>query len=162
MRNSADYEFSDKRSWVDFDDDSRPNSDAEEGAPGSALAYRNPQRSGYSAPGEDSDSDGLDRADDPCGPETEYYTSGSAFPSDAEDDNGMVYAGTGMGSVRRPPMPPIPQDEDSRLSVFTEFDDADYEEGDRKSRASILDGNRSGNVREQLVRRVEAMQREAR
>lgn len=164
-RNSADYEFSDKRSWVDFDDDSRPNSDKEEleeDAPGAALAYRKSQRSVYSAQGEESDSDGADRVDDPRAPETEYYTSGSAFPSDAEDDNNMVYAGAGVGSVRRPPMPPMPQDEDSRLSAFTEFDDADYEEGDRKSRVSIMDGNRSGNVREKLVRRVEAMQREAR
>ena len=48
------------------------------------------------------------------------------------------------------------------VSAFTEFDDADYEEGDRKSRVSIMDGSRSGNVREKLVRRVEAMQRQAR
>ncbi|CAL1701696.1 unnamed protein product [Somion occarium] len=56
-----------------------------------------------------------------------------------------------------------PSEDDARSSLYFDVDDGASGQGDRysiwsaKSRASILDGERSGNMRDRFVRRVEAM-----
>ena len=95
------------------------------------------------------------------GHETAYYTSASALPSDAED-----------GPPSAPPLPrrasaflgkqPAPRYSTSPSPCPSEFDeDTDDVEAARKSRVSILDQKRSGNVRDKLVKRVERMRKES-
>ncbi|GJE94093.1 hypothetical protein PsYK624_102610 [Phanerochaete sordida] len=108
----------------------------------SRYSYRDDERSMYP------DDDAPDR--------DTYYTSTSAFASDAED-------------AAAPPIPrrssmllgklPAMRGSSSPSPCPSEFDD-DTDEN-RKSRVSILDGKRSGNVRQKLVKRVERMRKES-
>jgi hypothetical protein len=118
--------------------------------------YSYDAQSAYPANDDDADDD-----DDPRDRETAYYTSVSAFASDVEDmpaedaprDRARLAAvPAGSRSRIRYSRSPSP----SPSEFEEEFDDID----NRKSRVSIMDGKRSGNVREKLVRRVERMRRE--
>ena len=116
----------------------------------SRYSYRDDEQSMYP---EDED-------DDPRERETAYYTSASAFASDAEDL-----------PVESPPLPrrssallgkqPVARYSTSPSPVPSEFDDDTDDIDDRKSRTSILDQQRSGNVRQKLVKRVERMRKES-
>jgi len=117
----------------------------------SRYSYRDDEQSAY--PEDDDDDDTRDR-------ETAYYTSASAFASDVEDLPAESHplprlSGALLGKQ------PMTRYSTSPSPCPSEFDEDTDDVGDRKSRASILDQKRSGNVRDKLVKRVERMRKES-
>ena len=184
-------DFDDRSSWVDFDDspseasndpgstrqsqysvtsrnqnresiasfESQPDIDSVletlNGPSESRSGYKRDSRYSYDKSMYHADADEDD--DDP----RDYYTSNSAFASDAED----VPADSALHDRTR--LTALPADSRSRARHSTspsptpsELEDELDSIADRKSRVSILDGKRSGKVRDKLVRRVEQMRRE--
>ena len=101
-----------------------------------------------------------DDYDDPRERETAYYTSVSAFASDAEDIPPEPVPSRPRNLTVNTASRPAGRYSASPSPSPTDFDDDMDELEYRKSRASIMDPKRSERVRQKLMQRVEKMRRE--
>ncbi|KIP04184.1 hypothetical protein PHLGIDRAFT_129677 [Phlebiopsis gigantea 11061_1 CR5-6] len=101
-----------------------------------------------------------DDYDDPRERETAYYTSVSAFASDAEDIQPEPVPSRPRNLAVNTAPRPAGRHSASPSPSPTDFDDDMDEAEYRKSRASIMDPKRSERVRQKLMQRVEKMRRE--